>query len=512
MNNTLPADVEASLTPDLWEHIRGNRKIRMATAERSHTWFFSLYLSRYLKHPTADFQKEIFMLTENQEIEYAVIVAFRGSGKSTVVTMSYPIWAVLGSQQKKFILILSQTQQQARLHLANIKREFEANELLRADFGPLEEESDEWGSSSLVLTKYGARISAASTDQSIRGLRHGEHRPDLIICDDVEDMMSTKTQEGRDKTYNWLTGEVLPAGDQNTKVVMVGNLLHEDSLLMRLRASFESGRLNGVFRAYPVVTPSNQILWPGKYPNHDAIETAKRKLGNEKAWQREFMLKIVPEDDQVIFPAWIRYYDELPSQEQDHYRYTAVGIDLAISLRTTADCTAMVSAQVHGNVEDLKIYILPRPVNAHLTHLQTLDEARDLVARLGTKHSVKLYIEDVGYQSALIEQLNRENYSAEGVKVYGQDKRARLTAVSHLVESGRVVFPRQGCEQLIHQLTGFGSERYDDLADAFAILLQRVLENDGVRSTGTVMVGRHSLWAGFSEFENNRWVTLNDNF
>ncbi len=168
--------MNSPLPDELWEHIRSDRKIRMTTAERSHEWFFSLYLGDYMVYPTAPFQQEIFGLTEDPAVNHAVIVAFRGSGKSTIVTMSYPIWAILGKQQKKFVLILSQTQNQARMHLANIKREFESNDILRADYGPLEESSDEWGSTSLVLSRYGARISAASTDQSIRGIRHGKHR------------------------------------------------------------------------------------------------------------------------------------------------------------------------------------------------------------------------------------------------------------------------------------------------------------------------------------------------
>ncbi|MCC6520578.1 hypothetical protein IT403_01145, partial [Candidatus Nomurabacteria bacterium] len=84
--------------------------------------------------------------------------------------------------------------------------------MLKKDLGPFQEESDEWGSYSLVFNKSGARITVASTEQSIRGSRHNEHRPDLIICDDVEDVQSTKTREGRDKTYQWLYGEVIPAG------------------------------------------------------------------------------------------------------------------------------------------------------------------------------------------------------------------------------------------------------------------------------------------------------------
>ena len=164
--------------------------------------------------------------------------------KSTIMTLSLPIWAVLGAPQKKFVLILTKTQAQAKVHFANLKRELEGNTLLKADLGPFQDDSAEWGQYSTVLTKYGARITAASSEQSIRGLRHGEHRPDLIIVDDPEDLQSVKTLEGRDKTYQWLTGEVIPGGDKGTKIIVVGNLLHEDSVMMRLKDGIEKGILN----------------------------------------------------------------------------------------------------------------------------------------------------------------------------------------------------------------------------------------------------------------------------
>ena len=81
-----------------------------------------------------------------------------------------------------------------RQHLENLKDEIERNELLRKDLGPFEEREDEWNSSSIVLPLLGARITAASTETSVRGIRHGPHRPQLIICDDIEDLQSVKTR------------------------------------------------------------------------------------------------------------------------------------------------------------------------------------------------------------------------------------------------------------------------------------------------------------------------------
>ncbi len=488
------------------DEIKKKRSVRRMLAKNSHLWFFSIYLGHYIKYPFAPFHSEMFALTEDQELHLSVLVAFRGSGKSTLITLSYPIWAVVGAQQKKFILILSQTQSQAKLHMANIKRELESNDLLKGDIGPFEEISDEWGSNSIVISKYGARITVASTEQSIRGLRHGEHRPDLVICDDVEDLNSVKTREGRDKTFQWLVGEVLPIGDQETKIVIVGNLLHEDSLLMRLRKGIKNEKLNGKYFAYPLLDVNNTIAWPAKFKTLEDIEKLRTTIGTDSAWYREYLLRIISDADRLVHPEWIKYYDELPSEEGNNFRYTATGIDLAISQKESADCTAMVSAKVFGYQDELKVYILPHPVNERLSFPETYDMAKELSKELGNGQYTKLYIEDVGYQAALIQDLERNNVPAEGVKVAGQDKRSRLALITHLIKHGKVLFPSGNqAEELIMQLTGFGIEKHDDLADAFSLLLLKVLEEDE-GGFGFFFIG------SVNDFYDSRNTSLYDEF
>lgn len=338
-------DQHYNLPMEVIDEILNDKQVRKELIRESHYWFFHLYFSEYVKYSTADFQKEMFKITEDDKVKMAVIIAFRGSAKSTIMTMSYPLWAIIGKQKKKCVVIISQTQQQVRTHFANLKRELENNEILRNDLGALEEESDEWGSYSLVLPKFNARIIAASSEQSIRGIRHGANRPDLIICDDVEDISSVKTKEGRDKAYNWLSGEVIPLGDQNTKVIMIGNLLHEDSLLMRLKKKIIDENMNAIFKEYPIVDSENNILWQSKFRTHEDIENYKKIIGDDRAWQREYMLKIIPEEDQLVYSEWIQYYDEVPDNT-DGYKYTIIGIDLAISTSASADFTSMITAHV----------------------------------------------------------------------------------------------------------------------------------------------------------------------
>ena len=118
------------------EEIMNNRAVRRQVVYHSHFMFFNIFFPHYVKYPLAEFHKDIFRITEDQSNKLACIVAFRGSAKSTLVTFSYTLWSILGVQQKKFVLIICQTQAQARQQMTNIKFELESNPLLKSDMGP----------------------------------------------------------------------------------------------------------------------------------------------------------------------------------------------------------------------------------------------------------------------------------------------------------------------------------------------------------------------------------------
>lgn len=459
-----------------------DRLVRTTITKDSFFYFFHFYYAHYVKYETADFQKEIIHLLEKGNNENLYVVAFRGSGKSTMATTAYPIWAILGKQQKKFCIIFCHTRIQAKQHMMNIKQELENNDLLKKDLGPFQEESDEWGSYSLVFKKHGARISVASTEQSIRGIRHNEHRPDLIICDDVEDVQSAKTREGRNKTYNWLRGEVIPTGDRNTRLILIGNLLHEDSLLMRIKEEIKDGKAKGTFKQYPLLDENEMCLWSGKYPNKEAIEEEKLKVASEISWQREYLLRIIPSDDQVIYPEWIKFYDDLPPTSHKAYRGTYAGVDLAISASDSADFTSVVMARVYGRRDKLRIYVLPNPINKKLNFPAQVDLLKNIKNTQMPKSSDLLFVESVAYQEALPQMLMMEGVKAEAIKPKG-DKRTRLALTSTSIKSAIVKFPRHGCEELIEQLVGFGVEKHDDLADAFSLLVNTTLDKHAKEGT-----------------------------
>lgn len=469
-----------TLTPDELIQIKKKRSVRQMLAKKSHFWFFSIYLGHYITYPFAPFHHEMFSITEDEDSKVAVVIAFRGSGKSTLMSLSYPIWAVIGKLQKKFVLIINQTQAQAKLSLANIKRELESDSLLKTDIGPFEEFSDEWGSTSIILSNYNARIVVASTEQSIRGIRHGPHRPDLVICDDVEDLDLVKTKENRDKLWGWLKGEVIPIGDEHTKYIFIGNLLHEDSLMMRLKESILSNQMEGVYREYPLINDDGQCLWPAKFPTQKEIDALRRKVGTNSAWYREYLLKIISDDDRIIKREDIKYYDRLPDIHKFPPRGIFIGTDLALSQKESADFTSLVSAYVTDFGDDIKIYILPPIVNKRLSFLDTIKELKSLndqfLFQFGRRSII--YVEKIGYQTALHQQLKNQGLFSDAVSIGNLDKRSRLIIASPYISSGKILFPRRGAEELINQIVNFGIEKHDDITDAFTLMILKISEGD----------------------------------
>lgn len=477
---------------ELQQKLFTNQQLRAEVTRKSHEWFFATYFASHIKYANAPLHKDLFRISEDQDLELAVIMAFRGSAKSTIMSLSYPIWAILGVQQKKFVLIASQTQYQARVHLLNIKRELENNKLLENDLGPFMEQREEWGSTSLFIPRFNARITAISAEQSVRGIRHGAHRPDLIIADDVEDTQSVKSPEGRNKTYDWYTSEIIPAGDPDTKRIVVGNLLHEDSLLMRLKERIEHGDIDGQFIEYPIAI-DGVSLWPGKYPDAASLEKQRRSVANRIAWEREYMLNLVPDDEQIISRDMIHYYSTLPDALRGESTRIVLGVDLAISESDKADFTAIISIDVRGRGDNMRMYIKPFPVNKRMSFNSTVEMLKDLDSFY---YQPKIYIEQTAYQAAVVQVLKADGLDVQGVTPKA-DKRSRLSMIADKIERGVILFPEKGADILINQLVGFGIEKHDDLVDALTIA---VLEH--VRNTskgGTFSVGSRSELFGTAQ-------------
>lgn len=451
-----------------------DKTFRKHLAREDAYWFFGIYFSHYIQYPSADLHREIFQLIQDEDIPIVAITAFRSSGKSTLCSLVLPIWAVIGRLQKKHIVIVCQTQQRAKETLANIRQEFETNELLRNDFNATEGKTDKWSENTIIVVKYNTRITVISVGESIRGMRHQQYRPDLIICDDLEDVPSCASTDNRKKLWQFVNGELIPAGDKNTKYVFIGNKVHNDSAMMKLKNAIELKKIKGVYKEYPLIDQQTKtIAWTGKFENQQAIDKLKFTYASEIDYLREQMLIILPDGDAIIKPEDIHYYDNLPLTPPDFF---FLSIDQAYSEKNTADKTAIIVASFYELDDTIKIYIHQYPINQRFKVTDMIESIKQTMVSLGTHEVIRIFAESGSAQKGIVDMLAFSCLPVEGINVGSQDKKARLSMASPWIKNSIFLFPKTGCEELIDQLLYFGTERYDDLVDALTLSVIALME------------------------------------
>lgn len=162
------------------------------------------------------------------------IAAPRGEAKSTIVALVFVLWCVL-TGRKRYPVLLADAFEQAAILLEAIKAELDANPRLALDFPEATGQGRVWNAG-VIITANNAKIEAFGANKRIRGRRHGPHRPDLAVGDDLENDENVKSPEQRDKLQAWLMRSVLSLGGVGAKldVIVVGTILHYDSVLSRL--------------------------------------------------------------------------------------------------------------------------------------------------------------------------------------------------------------------------------------------------------------------------------------
>ena len=253
------------------KELAGSKGLRRRLGAIDLEYFGRAYLSHYFVRPSPAFHGELDRIwregvmkgldpiREAKQINRAdgcrrAIEAPRGHAKSTNFTFKDDLHAALYAY-KHYIIILSDSSEQAEGFLADIKTELEENAALKEDFGALE--GKVW-KASVILLANGVKIEAIGSGKKIRGRRHKQWRPDLIVCDDLENDENVNTQEQRKKLRDWFYKAVSKAGDTYTDIVYIGTLLHFDALLANVakNPSYQTVRYQGV-----ISFAENTELW-----------------------------------------------------------------------------------------------------------------------------------------------------------------------------------------------------------------------------------------------------------
>jgi len=298
--------------------LTGPKGLRRQLAAFDLSYFARAYLPHYFVRKSPEFHNELDHIWSDgvlkglnpcmspKEINtlqgrFRAVAAPRGHAKSTNVTFKDPLHAIC-YQYKHYILILSDSSDQAEGFLSDIKIELEDNEAIKEDFGILKGKKV-W-KNSVALTATNIKIEAIGSGKKIRGRRHRNWRPDLIVLDDVENDENVNTPEQRKKLANWFYKAVSKAGDTYTDIFYVGTVLHYDSLLMKVlkNPKYKSLTYQGV-----ISWATNKDLWDVwesiyiDLTNEDRQEDAEAFFEDNK----EEML----EGTKVLWEDKLSYYD-----------------------------------------------------------------------------------------------------------------------------------------------------------------------------------------------------------
>lgn len=423
--------------------------------------FAVFFFDNLMEYETADFQREIYGLLENED--RVAIAAPRGFTKSTICDVIFPCWLSL-LMVKKDICIISASETLAVEFLRKVRIELETNEKIVGLFGDVR--SEKWTENHIIL-KNGVNIRAKGAGGQIRGFR-----PDCLILDDIETDESVENEEQRKKLKDWLfkacLNTLLPGG----QMVLVGTLIHPLSVLSDLLETPRAGWVRRKYRAYKDgIEEAGKELWPVARP-HEWLQQRKKEIGSW-AFAAEFMNDPRLDDSAPIKPEQIRTWTELPKQYS-----VVIALDPAYSEDEKADWKVAVAIAMD---EQLNRYLLEY-VRTHAPSGEYIDEGLNMFMRYrgrcnafgvpnsGTEKEFFKKVCDRALERRIAAPITelKNTFIQTGSSVANRNKKKRIIAsLQPLFEQGRY-YIGEGHFEARDELLTIGSSRWDDLTDAMS--------------------------------------------
>jgi predicted phage terminase large subunit-like protein len=419
---------------------------------------------------------------------FVAIAAPRGHAKSTAITHCYTLACVL-FEERFFVLVVSDTYNQAVMFLRDIKTELLENEQIQEFFGTFELEK-ETESDIIVRRETGSkfRIIDLGSEQKVRGLKWEGRRPDLIIGYDLENDEIVLNKDRREKFRNWMFGALLPCRSDYGVVRIVGTILHMDSFLENLmppstnRYTRETElkrfsvkpKPSWLAIKYRAHSPDfKQILWPGKW-SEQRLKAERQKyldIGNPEGYSQEYLNEPIDETR-----AYFRREDLLPMSDEDkkddirQKRYYAA-VDFAITKDDRRDYTAIVV----GGVDSDNVLHIVDVIRERMDGKEIIDA----MFAVQERYSPDIFTVEAGaIEKALGPFLYSEMFKDDrqfinlNPLVPTKDKESRARSIQARLRAGGVRF-NKGADwypELERELRSFPRGVHDDQVDALAWL------------------------------------------
>jgi len=422
---------------------------------------------------------------------FVAIAAPRGHAKSTAVTLGYGL-ATLLFRERKFMLLVSDTEAQSANFLGNIKNALQGNEALIDLFGLKKNEKGlvqfiKDSETDIVVEfedGHKFRIIAKGSEQKLRGLLWNNSRPDIIIGDDMENDELVMNKDRRKKFKNWFKNALLPCRSDNGIVRLVGTILHMDSLLEGLMPKpYDKKTITEPLKQYSLrrqmwksikyrahTDDFSQLLWPQKKSAEEFKMLRQQSFedGTQDGYSQEYLN--IPIDESSTY---FRRADFLPIREEDYKRPVRyyVTADLAISDKETADYSVFVVGAVD---EDKRIQV--RNVIRERMDGREIVDTLLMLQKLYDPEAVG--IEEMQVSKAIgpflrEEMIKNNNYlTLYPLKHGGKDKITRARSIQARMRAQGCKFDKSQDWYPVFEdeLMRFPRDKHDDQVDAFSYL------------------------------------------
>lgn len=213
------------------------RDIRRTRAMSDFRFFSRTYFPHYVKGEESLFHTWFYDtvpgLIDKPEGQLIDVSAPRGEAKSTLGTQLMTLWVIV-TGRKHYCPIVMDALGQAAAMLEAIKTELTDNPRLAMDFPDACGAGRVWNAG-IIITANNRKVEAFGSGKRMRGLRHGPHRPDFVLLDDIENDDNVRSLEQRKKLEAWVSKTVLNLGppEGTMDVLYLNTILHYDSVANR---------------------------------------------------------------------------------------------------------------------------------------------------------------------------------------------------------------------------------------------------------------------------------------
>ena len=417
------------------------------------------------------------------------IAAPRKHAKSTAITKAF-ILASAMFRVRRSILIVSDTYQQAVLFLGEIKREFEVNEDLKTIFEFKEFATDREDEIVATLKDgYQFRIKAYGSEQKVRGIIWDGMRPDLIVCDDMENDEMVMNTERREKFKVWMLNALLPTMADRGIIRIVGTILHMGAYLEMLMPkdsdentivgeikSVMKRPLNGWFgvRYRGHNEDYSKILWPVKWDKEKFQEIQQMYIGqgNPEGYYQEYLNRPIDPTNAFFKKEDFAEFTDNDYEKGDGgfaYAPTYLAVDGAWTTKEKRDWTVLT---VGSTDESGMLYI------RHIIR-DRMDpkEAVETIVRLQDKYKFPIMLIGKGAYEKGIAPFLQDLIRRKGKFLFAEaipesiDKRLRAQSIRGRMRVGGVKFNKRGkwYPAFEQEMLEFDRGAHDDQVDTLAL-------------------------------------------